>query len=294
LSKYKADILYATNGMLPNLNIQLTNIDRLKRLKNFAALKIALRIRVINLMLKTSLLVPAKYVLMSCTKGVCDYKISDSTTIIACNSGDFNNSMFHSQNRTKALKKQIVFIDQYMPFHNDSKIIGESGVDPEKYYSSLNNFFDYLEEKYKAKVVICAHPSAVKYKECDFFNGREIVYNQTAEYVQEAYGVVSHYSTAISYSVMAGKPIILITSDEINERHIRSSRLVELFHSVLNVPIVNIDHIENQCFMDVDEKAYSQYMYNYLTTELSRNHPNSEIIQSIIEGNYKRFIVRRK
>jgi hypothetical protein len=294
LSKYNADILFATFGTHPSINIQSkpTILDRLKRLKDFSKLKINIQIRIVYLLLKTRLFVPAKYVLWSCDEAVCRYKVSSSTSFIACNSGDYNNKMFHSQREMGAEKKQIVFIDQYMPFHNDFKLNGESGVNPEKYYKSLNNFFDFLEKKYEASVVICAHPSAEKYKDFNFFNGREIVYNKTSEYVQTAFGVVSHYSTALSYSVMAGKPIILITSDEFNKKYIEGPKIIELYHAILNAPIVNIDHIGEPCFKDIDKKAYGQFMYSYLTTELSHNHPNSEIIQSIVEGDYKRFIVK--
>ncbi|HUX91574.1 MAG TPA: hypothetical protein VMV48_12895 [Gallionellaceae bacterium] len=53
-----------------------------------------------------------------------------------------------------------VFLDIYLPHQNDLAIMGMPSVDPQEYYALLNRFFGLLEERYKVRVVIAAHPKA--------------------------------------------------------------------------------------------------------------------------------------
>lgn len=62
------------------------------------------------------------------------------------------------------------FYRSILPFHPDAKINGFLDIDPKGYYRNLNEFFNRLEQRNGMKVVIAAHPKAIKYKTHDYFN----------------------------------------------------------------------------------------------------------------------------
>ena len=162
LSKHKCDILYATSGVLPS---RPNDSSRIQRIFAKYKLKTIFKILLLKLASKIQHLVPAKYVLMSCNKAICDYKVSSDTIYLSCNSGDYNRYLSDGKGE---IKNQIVFIDQYTPFHNDYTLKGWRHISPEKYYKTLNAFFSNIEKRYNCEVVICAHPSALKYKKKDY------------------------------------------------------------------------------------------------------------------------------
>ena len=284
LSKHKCDILYATSGVLPS---RPNDSSRIQRIFAKYKLKTIFKILLLKLASKIQHFVAAKYVLMSCNKAVCDYKVSSDTIYLSCNSGDYNRYLSDGKGE---IKNQIVFIDQYTPFHNDYTLKGWRHISPEKYYKALNAFFSNIEKRYNCEVVICAHPSALKYKEKDYFEGRRIFYNDISRQVSQSLGVIAQFSTAISFPVMDNKPIILITTDEMNELHPHFASFESYLAEILNVPMVNIDEISYFEFKDIDTKAYNDYFMNYLTTPKMKGCSNADVLIAIAKGNYKQFI----
>lgn len=284
LSKYNVDILYSTSGVIPD--VVLNNKSRWHKILHFKELYRALKFRLLRQMLKLDLYKPAKFVLISCNKAICDYKVGPDTVYITCNSGDYNSVI---KLRSKVLTPKVVFIDQYMPFHNDFAIRGLDNIDAETYYSTLNRFFYYIEQQYGCRVVICAHPSATKYSEKDFFEGREVIYNDTANQVAQSIGVIAHYSTAISFPVIFSKPIIFITTDEIESKYATLSKYPLLFSKELNSQFANIDCEYKTGFSKIDNKAYNEYLFNYLTTPKTKDISNYHILIAIANNSYQKF-----
>lgn len=287
LSKYKSNILFSTTGIVPIKEENL--ISKFKKIKSLNLFYRILQNQLIKISLKTPLIRPAKFVLISCNEAFCNYKSSKKTIYLACSSGDYNNFRYCTNLSKNNSNDIIVFIDQYLPFHNDFIINGHKNIDPIRYYRSLNLFFDLIEKKYNCKVVICAHPSATMYRENNFFNNRSIIYNRIAESVQESLGVIAHFSTAISYPVMSSKPLIIITSDQLESMYPSLSKTAYIYKDILKVPIINIDYANDVAFEKVNNNAYSEYLFKYLTTPLSYKNRNACIIKAIIENKYEKF-----
>lgn len=285
LSKYDVDILYATSGTLPVEPIN--NSRKVKKLFKEFPIKSIFKSIFLRVIVKFPFFKPAKFVLMSCNHASCDYKVSQSTEYVSCNSGDFND---YKRTKKEKEKCEIVFIDQYTPFHNDFILRGLRQIPADRYYASLNSFFTKIEDKYRCDVVICAHPSAIKYKEKDFFNGRKVVYNETANEIKKALGVFTHFSTAISFPIMEEIPIILITTDDMNRFNSQFASFEKYLSNLLNLPMINIDHCEDCEFKQIDKDAYRKYLWDYLTTPKMYNKSNSDVLISIANGNYKQFM----
>jgi len=175
--------------------------------------------------------------------------------------------------------KYAVFLDIYLPYQSDLKIVGMHAVNPGAYYASLNRFFELLEVQYGIKVVVAAHPKA-DYS-VDLFNGREIYYSRTPSLVKDADFVISHHSTSLSYAVLNHKPIIFIYTNEMAAlyRHTVVSYLRD-FSCYLDAAIHNIDEITNGekiIVNDVNLSRYDDYKYEFLTTHESENSLTQDI-----------------
>ena len=102
----------------------------------------------------------------------------------------------------------------------------------EYYYPAMNFGLSKIAEALSCDVRIAAHPRS-DYKSKPFKYSLPILKDQTFELIKQASVVVSHGSTALQWAVIMRKPIIMVTTDEMNEiewaglRVIISRKLVE-------------------------------------------------------------------
>jgi hypothetical protein len=172
-----------------------------------------------------------------------------------------------------------VFLDIYLPHHTDLKIVGWPTIEPREYYASLNRFFGLLEEKYKFRVVIAAHPKATYGAET--FQGREIYKGLTPELVRDAEFVISHHSTSISYAVLNAKPIIFVYTDAMMEAYKATIvSYINDFAGYLDAAVYNIDKITGHEQIEIkklDQARYENYKYDFLTSPESEQLTTQEI-----------------
>ena len=113
--------------------------------------------------------------------------------------------------------RHLVFIDEYVPFHPDHLAKGtEPPTTAEKYYPRLRSLFDEIEETLGLPVVIAAHPRSNYDQHPDYFGGRRMVIGMTCSLVREAKLVITHGSTANNFTVAYNKPVLDVTSDDLN------------------------------------------------------------------------------
>ena len=180
--------------------------------------------------------------------------------------------------------RYAVFYDSYFPLHPDFKLIHKMKVeaDYEKYLASMNSFFKGIEEKYDVEVVIAAHPSSA-YDSKDF-KGRKIIKWHTCELTLGAQFVINQSSNSNSFAMLADKPIIFITSDEV-EKCDYLSRYITALSSLLGKQKYNIDHcdVRDMAVEKVEEGLRKQYIYTYLTDPTTENLSNEEIYSSYVK-----------
>lgn len=83
---------------------------------------------------------------------------------------------------------------------------------PEIHCKKRNEIFEKLEKHYELPVVIAGHPHT-DYSNADF-GGREIVFDQTCELTAKAKFVILQWSTAVSYTMLFEKPVMIMVDDE--------------------------------------------------------------------------------
>lgn len=288
LSINKVELLYAATGYTPAPVVKKSIMHLLKKIKINVILN-KMRRKYYTLRLLSSQFVPLRFVMESSDIVRVDYKESNNTEHIVCNSGDFENFKDVKPYESIDKKPYAVFIDQYLPYHNDIMLLGGKLLSPIDYYNSINKYFELFELQNSCSVIIAAHPSSEKYKKENPFNGRLIKYNKTAELIKGAICVLAHYSTAISFAVLGYKPLVLLTSDLIVD-HYFIFNYIQMFGKELGCDLQNVDHPTKYKYEKANRSLYDLYKYKYLTTKKTEKKRNIDIIESIVKGNYQDFI----
>tara|TARA_R110000787_G_scaffold174448_3_gene287038 strand:+ start:6575 stop:7798 length:1224 start_codon:yes stop_codon:yes gene_type:complete len=166
-----------------------------------------------------------------------------------------------------------VFIDQYMPFHEDYDSINAPRIDAERYYIELRSLFDKIEHDLGLNVIIAAHPRAEYKDKPDYFGGRAIVYGETTGLIEDSQLVIVHTSTMFAYALLLKKPVIVATSQQLYHRQAYEKHYYEGIAAVFGKQPVFVDvpggpdltHV-----MDVDVAEIEKYINQYM------RHPNAK------------------
>lgn len=199
------------------------------------------------------------------------------------NHPDYDDFMFdHSIRPIEG--EYFVFVDTFFGQHPDDKYIlnYNKGANLDNYFSSLNKYFDYLEQRYGLPVIIAAHPKA-KYK--NEFGKRQIIKYRSKDLIKYSKGVILQICNTMSWVCLADKPVILVTCkeyDNFNNYH----SLFKLYADTVKLPVYNIDIIDlNQTrFNKIDRETRLNYIYDYLTSKETENLPNQIILSQHIEN----------
>lgn len=276
LSRNGCETAIISNGLLPS-------VVSPRRSFNFQHLFISIKERLVCFLMKTALFHPAAYSFSTASSSSPRYKTSKQTVFAKCNSGDYE-ALVKNNVTYEVGGQYFLFLDQYVPYHNDNRLSGLPKIDDKKYYKSLNSFFSELEKKYGIPVIIAAHPSASTYNISNPFEGRDFYFNKTMALAPGSAAILTHFTTAISAAVVYNKPIILLTSDEIISLRPLHNSYIEQFSFELGAPVVNMDHTREESFeiKSIDEKKYKDYKYKYLTNPETENTNNFENISKVI------------
>lgn len=154
-----------------------------------------------------------------------------------------------------------VFLDQNLVHHPDLMITGSrQSTTADEYFPVLNRFFDNFEKQSGLRVIIAAQPRAQYELLPDLFGGREVISGKTAELIRDSEMAFSHYSASISFPVLWGKPIVLLTSNALNASWARP--YIEGFQKALKVPLINLDICQTEDIVIDDWKNFSQKAYD--------------------------------
>lgn len=281
LTRINADIAYCVNGVLPIQSLS----TRIKSLTISKFLK-AIENRIFAIIKKTGLLKPLKYQFNTCLKARVDYKVDRKTKYIPFNSTDYASTQ---DNLERIINEDyLVYIDQYLPHHPDNKIVGIGCVNSDDFYSKLNNLFDLVENNTGLRIVIAAHPTAVIYKTSNPFNNRPLFFNKTSQLVKYSSGLLLHHSAACFYGVLYYKSLLFITSNAIQKYMPMVDEAIYNLANKFGSTIVNLDNQNPSISMpSIDKKLYDQFKYNNITTLESENRKNSEILISVLRGDYE-------
>lgn len=218
--------------------------------------------------------------------GYIEEKEYEQATIVNINSDDYDNYLKIKGLNFSENSKFILFLDEYLPLHPDTDLFKIKNVKPENYYPDLNGYFDRVEKQFGLPVVIAAHPKALRYKTEDFFNGRKVVFNKTAELTKQSEFVMAHDSTSINYPIIFGKKIHFLTSNNIENGIYRVHQNVVTFANFLgcNYQYMNRKDEHVDLVSKLSKDKYNEYKYKFQTSLESESNLTSTILIDFLKN----------
>lgn len=216
-------------------------------------------------------------------------EVTNDTIIINSHTYDFDLYLKEQLTSSRIVEGEyLLFLDNYLPFHPDiltTKI--KSPVTPDLYHNCLNNFFNYLENLTGKEVVVAAHPKSNYSVEFNPFNCRKHYKNVTPNLVKYSSLVISTFSTSINFAILWEKPLLFISTDELQSNFFYN-KVIKSFSNSLGLGVLNISEnliITEEELYSIDLNLYKKYFYNYIKTMNSDNviswHLKSELFKSI-------------
>jgi hypothetical protein len=207
------------------------------------------------------------------------YPLGETTEILWTHNCDYDTYLREKEVKIPE-KNTAVFIDEYYPFHPDFLYWGvKPPMTAEQYYPKLNKLFDKVEKDLGLEVVIAAHPRSNYEKHPDFFEGRSCVRGRSATLIQESKLVLAHSSTALSYANFYYKPVIFLTSKELDKSWVRTWiwNMADWFGKK-PVFIEAADGLDWKQELQVNKEAYDSYRQAYIKTKNSPELPRWQIV----------------
>jgi hypothetical protein len=206
-----------------------------------------------------------------------------STLQFLANSSDYSNTLRLNEDVIDT-QNLAIFLDTGFPgFPRDEiveKIVEQvSGTD---WYPKINQFFKFVELTLATRVDIAMHPKHVGRNHQPMFGSRLTIGGQTPEMVAKCSLVIATNSTSISYAVVFAKPLILVTSDQIqNGRDQYKASLIANIAKETGAKIFNIDREyteqELRDALVIDHAKRESYKRKYLTSRTD-GKPNYQVL----------------
>jgi hypothetical protein len=154
----------------------------------------------------------------------------------------------------------------------------------EKYFPSVCRALRKISDALGVALCIAAHPRGV-YQDNDYFEGIPIKYGATAELIRDCSVVVCHYSTAVQFAALFEKPVIFVTTDELEATE--SREFIADFASAFGKAVINLDRdlekVDWEKELHVDTEKYASYRTEYIKTDGSPEKPIWDIVIDYME-----------
>lgn len=206
------------------------------------------------------------------------------TSLIFAHNYDYDTFLLEKNKNFNNGQNFIVFLDEYGPYHPDflrEKI---------KPYITANNYFptiDYglaqLAKYLKLDIKIASHPRSDYKSKITKYN-YPIIKNKTFKLIKESKIVVAHASTSIQWAVLMKKPIIFVTTNEIQNNKDHYAQNINFFAEKLGKKVINLSNIDTYDNLDeyltINYENYEKYIENYVKV---RSSPNKLIWENVVE-----------
>jgi len=283
LSKLKVKMVYIDWGAMP-LYLKRAPISRIKyifckviHIKNLAEV---LESKKIHLLQRLNII--KKFDIVFASGNSLQNKPRHANKLVSIPFADYSEYKNVIENSKNKVSGFAVFLDINLPFQSDLSLERMPQIDPIKYYSQLNLFFEKIEKIFNLTVVIAAHPKTEL--NSSYFFGRIVNRLKTAELVRDAEFVISHQSTSISYAILNYKPIIFFYTDEMKllyEDSVVSE--IKYLANYFDLDALNYESLTKlgvKSLNQVNKKIYDKYIEDFIVSRRSKHLSPSEVFIS--------------
>tara|TARA_B100000315_G_C14572431_1_gene586286 strand:+ start:830 stop:2029 length:1200 start_codon:yes stop_codon:yes gene_type:complete len=194
--------------------------------------------------------------------------IGDATEILWTHAPDYDVYLENKGKNVKASRNLSVFLDPLGPMFQGDALVLDYKVPTTvgNYYPSICRFFDFVEKELDINIEIAAHPKSNHPPYPDYFGGRRTIRGDTFGMTESSRFVITHSSTAFQFAILLKKPVIFLTTAELEKDKIFSGLIKAWANSIGKKPI-NIDEpltIDWEKELYVDEKIYNDYTERHI------------------------------
>jgi hypothetical protein len=205
--------------------------------------------------------------------------VYNSKKIIQSSSYDYQLSKkFKKSNKKKNIS---IFLDENLYSHRDYKIQKRTKrFVSKKYFTELDNFFNFFEKKFETEIIICVHPRVENINEYKkrFFN-RKCYLGKSHELVKCSKNVILHPSTtSLNLPIIYNKPLIFLTTNELMKQLEWRTR-IERRKLILNNNFINISNFKEETLpknlFKINTQEYKSYMNKFIKCNESNRNSNA-------------------
>ncbi len=159
----------------------------------------------------------------------------------------------------------MVFLDQDL-WNLPAFSLGDNKqiVTEKEYLPHINKFFSAIEQNTGLKVVIAAHSkSSISEKP---YGERVAFKGETANLIRHADLVISSYNSLLNFAVIFQKPLIILTSNELNH-HTVTRPIISSLETWLGLSALNINNsndVRKSSIPEVNKPYYDRYYRHFL------------------------------
>jgi hypothetical protein len=210
------------------------------------------------------------------------------TSVIRAHNLDYDFFIQKKNNTKKTFS--LVFLDEYGPYHPDfNRLNVKPYMTADNYYPIIDFGLSKIAKSLNLNVKIAAHPKS-DYKNQSLKYKHPIFENKTFELINEADLIVTLGSTSLQWAVILKKPIIFVTTNEIqNSFNAKSySKFIHYFAQILGKRVLNLSNVSKvndfKEYLTIDEEKYKNYIENYIKMKGSPKKPIWTIVIDHIEN----------
>ena len=251
-----------------------SNRRRIKTIKRYIFDPVRFFRILLHKILKQKPVLPKK-IFVNCSKAYQEYCSVFGTidpVVVPVHTLDFD---MYMEARSKGLANDntCVFLDENVGINHDEQISGKAPnrLSLDKYYESMNRFFDHVESVTGLSVVIAQSPRSNYRKDSDIFGGRPIVKHKTAELVSKSSLVILHGTTSFNYAVLFKKPVVFTTTNELSDINRTPSYVfTSAIADAVGQRVIDIDspsEVQSIDFssLNYNEELYGRYIQDYIS-----------------------------
>lgn len=197
------------------------------------------------------------------------YPFGNESEILWSHSLDYNIYLENVSESAGGDGSNALYLDVGVPQFPGDDTTGrrKEALSKEKYYPSICRFFDRVEQEQNIKIKIAAHPRAPHQDYPEYFCRRHTVRNNTCQEVSRAKFIITHNSTAVGFAVLYNKPVIFITTNELEQNINDEGNSIKTISGWLNKTPINIDKqftIDWHKELSVNKDVYANFKHCFI------------------------------
>jgi hypothetical protein len=177
-------------------------------------------------------------------------------------------------------KGYILYLDNADYYHPDYEELNlHANMSFEEFSESIAKFFNFAKHNMHCDIIVAGHPRVEKKLIEKTYKDATVIQGNTAELVKGAKMVIAMDSTAINYAVLWNKPLIFITTKEIQKNCFYTMLGIESF---FKIKPINIDDdfskIDLISHAELPKKSYFDYINSFIKTQESADKNSWNIL----------------